>query len=103
MSSSITLGSMQKQIIEVPAEFVDAANDSLKWLIVLLVSLVYSQQMASRYGAGGLGSSSTLRMTLTTAAVTAVGLFIYHFVVQKFVMFMPQSGQSTYYMALKRT
>ena len=101
--NTVPHGSMQKKVIELPAEYVDAANDSLKWLIVLLISFAYSQNFAREYGAGGLSGGSAIRQTLTTAGLTAVGLFVYHFLVQKVVVFMPKSGQSTYYMALKRS
>ena len=101
--NTVPHGSMQKKVIEVPAEYVDAANDSLKWLIVLLVSFAYNQQFAGEYGNGGLTGSAPLKHTLRTAGLTALGLFIYHFLVQKVVVFMPKSGQSTYYMALKRS
>jgi hypothetical protein len=92
----------KKQILEIPAEYVDAANDSLKWLIVLVISFAYNQYFGGRYGAAGL-SGGPLSLTLKTAGVTAFGFFVYHLVVQRLVIFMPKSGQSTYYMALKRT
>jgi hypothetical protein len=92
----------RKQILEIPAEYVDAANDSLKWLIVLVISFAYNQYFGQRYGVAGL-AGGPLNLTLKTAGLTALGFFVYHFVIQRVVVFMPKSGQSTYYMALKRS
>lgn len=100
MSNSTSMFS--KRVIQVDAQWVDAANDSLKWLIVLLVSFAYNNYLKAKYGAGGLSGDVPMKQVLTTAAVTAVGLFVYHFVVQRFVVFFPSNGQSTYYWALKR-
>ena len=94
--------SLTKQVVEVPAEYVDTANDSLKWLVILMVALAYNTYMQAPFGVAGVGTPYNLRMTLVTAGLTALGLFIYHFVVSRLFVFMPKAGQSTYYWALKR-
>jgi heptaprenylglyceryl phosphate synthase len=93
---------MSKKIIEVPAMYVDAANDSLKWLIVLMVAFVYNTKFAVTYGEGGISSSSAIDQSMRTAGLMALGLFIYHFVAMKLLVFMPASGERMYYFALKR-
>lgn len=100
--NTVPVGASQKKVVELPAEYVDAANDSLKWLLVLLVSYVWNARFAPKYGGLGLGTRSVLKSTFMTAGLMAFSLFLYHFVVQKLFVFLPKSGQSTYYMALKR-
>jgi hypothetical protein len=100
--NSVPVGMFQKKVLEVPAQYVDAANDSLKWLVVVLISFAYNKYVGSRYGFNDVPTGNTIQSTMVTASVMALGLFIYHFVVQRVVVFLPKSGQSTYYMALKR-
>lgn len=104
MSSTVVpTGTMKKTVIELPAQYVDAANDSLKWLVVLVIAFAWNRQLGTRFGQGNLIDPRTaLNDTLRTAGVTALGLFVYHFIIQRVVVFMPKAGQSTYYMALKR-
>lgn len=97
---------MKKTVIHVDAALVDAANDSVKLLVVLLVSMAYSRYLAGRYGlgSGGFVSADTgLRWVLTTTGVVAAGLALYHVLVEKLIVFMPQAGQASYYMSLKRS
>lgn len=100
--NTVPVGSMQKKVVEVPAEYVDAANDALKWVIILLISTAYNKYLSSKFGGSGIVSGDLYQDAIKTALVMGVGFLVYHFVVQKVFVFMPVSGQSTYYMALKR-
>jgi hypothetical protein len=95
---------MTKKVIQVDAMWVDAANDSLKWLIILAVSYGYNEYIKAKTGnnEGGITGTDAMQQVMTTAAVTAVGLFVYYFVIQRLIVFLPSNGQSTYYWALKR-
>jgi hypothetical protein len=103
--ASLPVGHNQKKVIEVSAEYVDAMNDSLKWLIVFVVAWVYNKYLKKSFGgyAGGISQTTVLNETMVTAGLMMIGLLVYHFVVEKVVVFLPRSGQSTYYMARKRT
>jgi len=91
-----------KQVIEIQAEFVDAANDSVKWLVILAVAFAWNTFAGRDYGYTRLGATLDPYDMLRTAAITAAALFAYHFIIQRFVVFAPKAGQSTYYWALKR-
>jgi hypothetical protein len=94
-----------KKTIEVPAQYVDMANDALKWLIVLLITYAYAYLKLDDTFGGSAGSvmNGDIGWVMRTAAVTAVGFFVYNFVISRVVMFVPKRGEGTYYMALKRS
>lgn len=95
-----------RKSVQVDAEYVDPANDSMKWLMIMVVALLWNK-LYFRYQSSlsGIGISymtmGSWKATLTTSALVAVALFLYHFVVRKFLIFLPKVGQNTYYLSLK--
>lgn len=98
-----------KTTIPLPAEAVDAANDAVKFVVVLLFAFYYNMYAGSIPGVGGflagLGGSSiagtSVQGAVVTGTVLALGFAFYEVVVSKLIMFVPAPGQATYYMSLK--
>ena len=94
-----------RKSVQVDAEYVDPANDSMKWLMIMIVALLWNKALVQFPGLRGAGPSymsmGTWRATLTTGALVTFALFLYHFVVRKFLIFLPKVGQNTYYLSLK--
>jgi hypothetical protein len=96
-----------KTLIHVPAEYVDAANDAVKWVVALLVSGLWNQFAIKSLGLRqdsvtmfGFGSH---RQSVIGGVVLALGFLVYQLLVARFVMFVPMPGQATYYISLKRS
>jgi hypothetical protein len=95
-----------KTLIHVPAEYVDAANDAVKWAVALTISTLFNTQALSALGLSNASASifggGTHQQAVITAVVLAIGFLVYQLLVSRFVMFVPKPGQATYYIALKR-
>jgi hypothetical protein len=96
-----------KTLIHVPAEYVDAANDAIKWAVALTISTLFNSRALSAVGLGFDSASimgfGTHKQAVITAVVLAIGFLVYQLLVARFVMFVPMPGQATYYIALKRS
>jgi hypothetical protein len=99
--------SSTKTLIHVPAEYVDAANDAVKWAVALTISTLFNTRGLSAMGLGMANGSlfgvGTHRQAMVSAIVLAIGFLVYQILVSRFVMFVPMPGQATYYIALKRS
>jgi hypothetical protein len=90
-----------KTLIHVPAEYVDAANDAVKWAVALLVANLFNRRGGFLgMGATAFGQASDQR-AVVTAFVLGAGFLVYQLLIARFIMFVPKAGQATYYIALK--
>jgi hypothetical protein len=101
------MASSTKTLIHVPAEYVDAANDAVKWVVALLVAGLWNNFAVRRMGVPrdmetmfGFG---TQKQAVVSGVVLALGFLVYQLLVARLVMFVPLPGQATYYIALKRS
>jgi hypothetical protein len=94
-----------KQLLPLAAEYVDAANDAVKFIVVLVCVNLFNQYkdfvpFLGNLPGSGFGTRG-YQQAATTGLVVAMGFLVYQLLVSKLVMFVPSPGQATYYMALK--
>ncbi len=94
-----------KLVINVPPEYVDLVEDSIKSVVVLAGVWLYAMLQAKFPSVPGVpmipgyGGFSSWSLPLMFALPFVAGLAFHHLVVRRFVAVMPTAGAALYYMA----
>jgi hypothetical protein len=84
-----------KIIIHVAPQFLDAAEDSVKFTFVLLGMWLAQQYILK-------SNPMAIQSYMMQALPVVLGLVFYHLIVRRLIIVMPKPGQELHYFALKR-